>query len=832
MGQKSPRRKRQHTTAKAAAAAVMLSAGGSGANGPGAVQPFASVPTQGTPNGEKGITGTTNWVGDILAEPNSRLIHQAAYGTPGSRSWGEWEKLWRTDPDVASAMDHVKAQLRDARVDIEDAEGVKNGKRHADFLRWNLLERMAPGWTEYIQQACNAPLYGFAMHEKVMGVVEHALLPEGRGYACTKLAERLANSIHINGWNKGADGELDFVRQIGQRGSSFDSDIRIPARDLLLVTWNRNGDNYAGYSAFRPVWYVCQLRAELLKILAIGSARESLGVPTAESTGTKPASLTPKQRKSLVKLLSNSVYHEAASVVMPPGWTVKWWFSPAANKGHIVDLYERLGQLILRLVGAQQMSMGTQKVGSQGASKTHDQNSDAFAQGLVATLEGVLNGPGLTPYTGLPRYIIDANWGPQDAYPKIRITLKKAKLSAPDLVTAVKTAADSGALTITEDVEQSVREALGFAPIEPDERERLQAEKSAAQAAVVAAQKSKAEPAPRPGEPAPEDGVDKLHRLARLPGQPFVASRALRPAEQHVNFSAIDDFLSKGRDDFERGARPLVVEALVRALPDVREAMKDGDPSEVAGLKLEDGQLEKFVTAYLEKLRGEGYRQVSGEVGRAVVVAKKRAQGVSAGVPAAKLGTDVKLGAEDEQDDKGADDTASEPAATPPAPPRKSTAAAEAKAKKTIASMRDHLLRRMRARLISDIEREAIDVIRQGGEPDEVVARVVQRQLDTGALRQDAGLVMTKAFNVGREQFARERGSEVASVELSALLDGSQCGPCSMLDGQEYEFESAEHDAHVPPLSECEGGDACRCLLVYNFKESGFHEVDSEAEAA
>ena len=50
---------------------------------------------------EKSITGTTNWFGDILAESNSKLIHQLAYGTAGTRTWGEYEKLLRTDEAVS-----------------------------------------------------------------------------------------------------------------------------------------------------------------------------------------------------------------------------------------------------------------------------------------------------------------------------------------------------------------------------------------------------------------------------------------------------------------------------------------------------------------------------------------------------------------------------------------------------------------------------------------------------------------------------------------------------------------------------------------------------------
>jgi hypothetical protein len=100
--------------------------------------------------GEVGITGTTNWFGDILAESNSKLIHELAYGQAGTRTWGEYEKLLRTDEAVSKAVEFTKAQLRDGLVDIVEADerympDRVAAKKHADFVRWNLLEAMEPG---------------------------------------------------------------------------------------------------------------------------------------------------------------------------------------------------------------------------------------------------------------------------------------------------------------------------------------------------------------------------------------------------------------------------------------------------------------------------------------------------------------------------------------------------------------------------------------------------------------------------------------------------------------------------------------------------------------
>jgi hypothetical protein len=52
-------------------------------------------------------------------------------------------------------------------------------------------------------------------------------------------------------------------------------------------------------------------------------------------------------------------------------------------------------------------------------------------------------------------------------------------------------------------------------------------------------------------------------------------------------------------------------------------------------------------------------------------------------------------------------------------------------------------------------------------------------------------------------------------VELTAILDAATCDPCRELDGTRADFNSPEHDALVPPVRDCAGGDNCRCLLVF-----------------
>lgn len=120
----------------------------------------------------------------------------------------------------------------------------------------------------------------------------------------------------------------------------------------------------------------------------------------------------------------------------------------------------------------------------------------------------------------------------------------------------------------------------------------------------------------------------------------------------------------------------------------------------------------------------------------------------------------------------------------------------------------------MMNRLRSELEDEAIDVIRTGGDAAEVVSRTVQRQLDSGAFRSDASLLTSRALNVGRDEAARIMGG-VDEVEYSAILDNETCQPCMDMDETRAEFGSPEHDAMLPPNRDCDGGSRCRCILVF-----------------
>ncbi len=763
------------------------------------------------PTAETGISGTANYFGDLQHESNNSLIHQQAYGQAGTRIWGEWETIIRTDPAVASSLDFTAAQLRDARVDVEEAdEDVMPdralAKAQADFVRWNLLEAMSPGWAEVIQQMTRGPLgYGFSLHERIYRVGSHKSLPGGQGYVLKALNERLPSSIHVNGWLENDAGELTAVRQQGPRPGMRGvwETVDVPASKLVLVTWNRNGNNYLGFSAFRSVWYMCKVRWELLKLVAISLTREAAGVPIATSDSERAEKLDAPQREALQKLLANLVYHENASVVMPRGWNMSWVYSPGANKGHVIDAYNALGTIIMQQVQAQQQGLGVNGEGNRAVGQVHDAGANAFVQGVSAVIEGVINGVGDRPYTGVVPQLIAANWGsmPDGACPKVRIVLRQAKLSVTDFADAVGKMKGAGAISVWRLAdENTAREKAGLGPLTEVEWDEEQQRKDEAKAAMAQQLEQQSQtPPPKPGQPSPTQPpkpgfpqkpaqASRRLRAGSLGG--FVPHRPLRAAEKHLDLPAMDTLLTGARVAFEKGAKPLLAAMVLGVQHELTAAMADRAVAheEIAKLPLDTSKLSAFVGTFLQKYRAAGYAHVAAELARA------------------------------------------KPARTQPLRADKKKKPAPAN-DVTLEAQQLALVRRMESRTRAALESSAIDVVRTGGSSDDVVNDVLEGLVDSKALQADGGSISARAYNIGRDDFINEHADEVDSMELSAVLDSDTCDYCEEHDGDEFELGSSDEEAMTPPLNDCgDGYGQCRCVVVVQWVGgNGFKDVTDES---
>lgn len=751
---------------------------------------LARVAATAAPTKVEGLDGGGNLGGRLYFEPNSELREQAGYGRAGTYDIGQWKQIALSNPFVTAGLDHVLRPVADARVDVEAAPEeslgagltVEQAALHAAFVAW-CLERYELRRINK-QAAAGALLSGFSMFEPVAELVDCPLL--GRpAFALKDAPQRLPNSLDPSAWVVDADGRLTAVLQQAPRGDGQWVRKPLAAERILLFSWKREAQNFAGESQLRSVWYIAgKVMPTLLKLAGVTLQREGSGIPVAVSTDPN-AELTPAQREELVDLLANATFHESMSLVMPRGWDIKWVFSPGANKGHILEAWKSLGLVVLQQLGAQQIHLGTDSTGSRSVGETHDARSMAMVREVLSFLADVLNGTRGEVHEGLVRRLVDWNFGPQPAYPKVKLTAQRPELSPADLANAAKVAKEAGLFTPRLDDENSFRERAGFAPITEEEREKNKPAPILPFGAPPAApvDDEQVPPAAGAGEKDADSRSTSSASNRRLTASAqrggWVPWRPLRASEQRMELASIDEYLTKQRDEYERQARLQVLAMLAMAAPAIQSAMADGKvtPEEVAAVPLDEKRLLEGNRRYLAAVRAKGAEYARREL--------------ASGEP-------LRAAAEDEQDDKGGGNAAE----------------VIEEADEVMEAQVKALTRRQLNRLRGELEREAIDTLRTGGDASEVVERTVLRQVETGAFKADAGTVTAKVLNVGRDEAARIMGG-VASVELTAILDASTCDACRSLDGATAPFNSPEHDRLLPPVRDCAGADNCRCLLAF-----------------
>lgn len=724
------------------------------------------------PSKPVGIPGGGNYSGRIQTiEPNALLREQAAFGRAGTQGIGEWADLALTNPFVTAGLDFICAPIADARIDIEVDEESEATKQQVDFLRWALEKRFRLA-AHNDTSARGFLVSGFSLFEPRAELVPCPVL--GRdAFALAALEQRLPNSLSPNAWREDAEGRLVAIEQQGPKGGNATwTTLQLPAKDVLLYSWKRLGNNWAGESQLRSVWYLAaRIMPLLLKLVGVTTQREGAGLPVAFPKDDHAGEITPAQRTELMTFFANVSFHEASGIVMPKGFDVKWIHSPGANKGFVLDIWKALGLVVLQQLGAQQMALGTDNTGSRSVGEVHDARAMAFVRKVLSFQEGVLNGDGGESHTGLVSRLLKWNGllsADGSAPPRVKLTPKRPEMSLKELADSVVSLKGAGLLTPTFADENIIRERAGLPPISEEERDEAK-EKAAALIPQLQPGYENEEGHGAQGDPATStDGKQPSLKASaqRTPWQPW---RPLRASERNTDFKKLDEYFTASREAFATQVRPVVAAMLGVAGPAVAAAMADGRvlPAEIAAVPLDTRRLKATVAKYIASVREFAHGTVRTEMPHRLLAA---------------------AGDGDDRDVTAETDDVLEAQTTA-------------------------LVRRMEARARAELEREAIDALRTGEGAQTVVERALMRQLDSPAFKGDAGYITTKAFNVSRDEAAQLIGG-IASVEYSAILDTATCDPCRAMDGRSASFGSADHDAMLPPNRDCAGGDNCRCLLV------------------
>ena len=94
------------------------------------------------------------------------------------------------------------------------------------------------------------------------------------------------------------------------------------------------------------------------------------------------------------------------------------------------------------------------------------------------------------------------------------------------------------------------------------------------------------------------------------------------------------------------------------------------------------------------------------------------------------------------------------------------------------------------------------------------------------------------AYTAGRNEFVEEVKAAAGRVgpgggdprivaEYSSVLESSTCDPCAALDGRRFFVGSSEYEKYKP-VSVCEGGNRCRCIMTYLADEQDLEQIKAE----
>lgn len=241
----------------------------------------------------------------------------------------------------------------------------------------------------------------------------------------------------------------------------------------------------------------------------------------------------------------------------------------------------------------------------------------------------------------------------------------------------------------------------------------------------------------------------------------------LSAAEQRVDFTRIDKGMTDAKTAFAEGVASIVEDMVNEATPAVIGAIDSLRPDDVADIELDTEDLEAFVSDWVDSVAGAGKADVLNEVGI------------------------KKFAAEAETEDEVDPDAAR---------------MAVLRAQKRSATKR--IVDRISQRLTG----AATEAVRTGAVED-IMKQVSEELADAASLEADAGLLVGRVYNVGRQEAADMVGATKA--EYSAILDSNACEPCLQMDGRTFDIDSPAYESALPPNRDCEGRDRCRCIMVF-----------------
>lgn len=361
-------------------------------------QPLKTVLVQSEP---VGASGTELFAGYFSEEYLNSLR--------GNESAKVYDKMRRGDAQVAMLMAAIKNPIRSANWDMECADDSEMAHTHAEFIERVLFEDLEQGWGNFLFEGLSFVDFGHAVFEEVHKVIFSD--PEFGTYnSLARLGFRSQKTIER--WNvEKKTGKLLSVYQ--QAWGDVGDNATIPGEFLLVLTNQKEGDNYEGISALRPLYGPYFRKNVYLKIVAIGLEKYAIGTPIGTIPKGKENSVAERER--FEDMLAAYTSHQKAYFMLTDGWKIELLRGDFdASKVKEIIQFENTEMVKALVANFLDLGIG----GTGGAFALSNDLSDFFLGGIQCYANVICDALNRKTIPNL----IKLNYGPQRKYPKLKCT--------------------------------------------------------------------------------------------------------------------------------------------------------------------------------------------------------------------------------------------------------------------------------------------------------------------------------------------------------------------------------------------------------------------------
>ncbi len=216
----------------------------------------------------KGTTGTDNFSGQIIGEDENK-----EWDDP-SKSVENVDIMRKSCVRVRQSMMLLKTPILGATMRIEPVSEDNVDIKIAEFVEKNLFDSPFFRWDDVLSQQMTYLDFGHSLLEK-------AYKRHQGNIWLSNLEFRKQKTVFE--WDT-LMGQLQQVRQTQFNVTSERDPLPMPAEQVVLSTYEREGNNFSGFPAVRPAWINWKGKMFLIKGHLVRYERFGIGTPMIETT--------------------------------------------------------------------------------------------------------------------------------------------------------------------------------------------------------------------------------------------------------------------------------------------------------------------------------------------------------------------------------------------------------------------------------------------------------------------------------------------------------------------------------------------------------------------